>query len=124
LQRGRAALSSAREQRSLIGAEEFSEVLARAATRISELEQEFVSTSVDARKLEQSLTGLERMLSDALRTAVASEKLVALQLEVKEQLRPYRKQMDPAVYQQTFDNLLMKRLRELSGVPRLSLFYL
>jgi hypothetical protein len=124
LQRGRAALSSAREQRSLTGAEEFSEVLARAAARISELEQEFVSTSVDARKLEQSLTGLERMLSDALRTAVASEKLVALQQEVKEQLRPYRKQMDPAVYQQTFDNLLMKRLRELFGVPRLSLFYL
>lgn len=124
LQRGRAALSSAREQGSLTGAEEFSEVLARAAARISELQQEFVSTSVDARKLEQSLTGLERMLSDALRTAVASEKLVALQQEVKEQLRPYRKQMDPAVYQQTFDNLLMKRLRELFGVPRLSLFYL
>jgi hypothetical protein len=44
--------------------------------------------------------------------------------EVKEQLKPYRKQMEPAVYQQTFDNLVLKRLREQFGIPRLSLFYL
>jgi hypothetical protein len=123
LQRGRAALVSAREQRALTADDEFSEVLARAAARVGELEQEFVSTSGDARKLEQSLTGLERMLSDALR-AVESEKLVTLQQEVKEQLQPYRKQMGPAIYQQTCDNLLLKRLREQFGVPRLSLFYL
>jgi hypothetical protein len=32
--------------------------------------------------------------------------------------------MEPAVYKQTFDNLLLKRLREQFTVPRLSLFYL
>jgi hypothetical protein len=31
--------------------------------------------------------------------------------------------MEPAVYNQTFDNLLLKRLREQFAVPRLSLFY-
>jgi hypothetical protein len=39
-------------------------------------------------------------------------------------LRPYRKQMEPAAYEQTFDNLLLKALREQFAVPRLSLFYL
>lgn len=124
LQRGHRELLSAHAQRGLNSDDEFSEVLARTAERLEELKQEFTSTSVDAKKLEQSLTGLERMLSDALLTTANPEKLATLQQEVKEQLRPYRKQMDPAIYRQTFDNLLLKRLREHFGVPRLSLFYL
>ena len=60
--------------------------------------------------------------SDALARAVAL--LATIEREVKEQLKPYRKQMESAVYQQTFDNLLLKRLREKYGLPRLSLFYL
>ena len=35
----------------------------------------------------------------------------------------FRAQMDAAVYKQTFDNLLLKRLREQFAMPRLSLFY-
>jgi hypothetical protein len=42
---------------------------------------------------------------------------------VKDQLKPYRTQMEAAAYKQTFDNLLLKRLREHFAVPRLSLFY-
>ncbi len=124
LQRGHAGLLSARAQRVMTVSDEFSEVLSRAAARIGELEEEFLTTSVEARKLELSLTGLERMLSEALLGAVGPEKLNALQQEVKDQLQPYRKQMDQSVYQQTFDNLLLKRLREQFGIPRLSLFYL
>jgi len=124
LQRGRAALLAAREHRALSASDEFAEVLSRAALRVGELEEEFTSTALDARKLEQSLTGLERMLSDALAKAVEPEKLAALEQEVKDQLQPYKKQMDPAIYKQTFENLLLKRLREQFAVPRLSLFYL
>jgi len=32
--------------------------------------------------------------------------------------------MEASVYEQTLDNLLLKRLREQFGVPRLSLFFL
>ena len=92
---------------------------------LSELQQDFAAAgSPDAQKLEQSLSGLERMLSDAIRSVAGSEQIVAIELEIKEQLKPYRKHMEPAIYQQTFDNLLLKRLREQFGVPRLSLFYL
>ena len=116
---------AARKQRMLRAADDFSEALERAAALLSELEQEFEVTAFpDAKKLEDSLSGVERMLSDTLRSVLDAEKLRTLELEVKEQLKPYRKQMDQAVYQQTFDNLLLKRLREDFAVPRLSLFYL
>ena len=105
--------------------DDFSETLERAVARLTELEQEVVEVALlDAQKLEQSLTGVERMLSDAVRLVVSSEDLETIKREVKDQLKPYRKQMEPAVYQQTFDNLLLKRLREQFGIPRLSLFYL
>ena len=122
LQRGRAALLSARESHASGG--EFVEVLDRAVARMDELTQEFSGTNLDARKLEQSLGGIERMISDVMTKAIDADKLAVLKNETKEQLRPYRKQMDAAVFQQTFDNLFLKRLREQYGVPRLSLFYL
>jgi hypothetical protein len=57
-----------------------------------------------------------------LKVIPASE-LDALKSGIKDQLKPYRSQMETAVYNQTFDNLLLKRLREQFNVPRLSLFY-
>jgi len=92
--------------------------------RLSELQTELASAgTVDARRLEDSLTGLDRMLSDALLSS-QHEQVKALTEEVKAQLKPYRGQMEKAAYEQTFNNLLLKRLRDKFGIPRLSLFYL
>ena len=125
LQRGRASLSEVCAGRKRVGDDDLSDALERAVALLSELEQDFAAAgSPDAQKLEQSLSGLERMLSDAIRSIAGSEQVVAIELEIKEQLKPYRKHMESAVYQQTFDNLLLKRLREQFAVPRLSLFYL
>lgn len=108
-----------------MGGDVFSETLSRAIGLLGEVGEDFVaSTLIDAQKLEQSLSGLERMLSDAARSVIDAEELEQLRTEVKGQLSPYRKQMEKPVYQQTFDNLLLKKLRERFGVPRLSLFYL
>jgi hypothetical protein len=121
LQRGRAALSAVGDER----VSDFFETIKRAAVLLAELEQDIESAaSPNAQSLEQSLSGLERMLADALRSVASTEQMKAIESEVKEQLKPYRKHMEPAVYQQTFDNLLLKRLREQFGIPRLSLFYL
>ena len=125
IQKGRASLSEVGSGRKRVGADDLSDALERAVALLSELQQDFAAAgSPDAQKLEQSLSGLERMLSDAIRSVAGSEQIVAIELEIKEQLKPYRKHMESAVYQQTFDNLLLKRLREQFGVPRLSLFYL
>ena len=125
LSRACAKLVETCEQRRAVGEDDFSESLARAASLVAQLESDFAELPrPDAQTLEESLTGIERMLSDVLRSTAALDELEAIRSEIKKQLRPYRSHMDPAVYEQTFENLLLKRLREQFGVPRLSLFYL
>ena len=52
------------------------------------------------------------MLNDSMFSVVSSTAIEELKNEIKEQLKPYRSQMEAAVYKQTFENLLLKRLRE------------
>ena len=104
--------------------DELSEALARAAALLQEIYDDVAeNAALDTRRLEDSLTGLERMLNDAVLKVINAAELEALESGVKDQLKPYRSHMEPAVYKQTFDNLLLKRLREQFAVPRLSLFY-
>ena len=123
LQRSHKALSDLARSRK--HEDDFSEALTRAAALLAEIEKDFASGgTLDTRKLEDSLTGLERLLNDSMLSLVSSSALDELKKEVKDQLKPYRAQMEAAVYKQTFDNLLLKRLREQFSMPRLSLFYL
>ena len=104
--------------------DDLSEGLTRAVALLADIENDFASgATLDTRKLEDSLTGLERMLNDSMLSVASSGTLDELKKIVKDQLKPYRAQMDAAVYKQTFDNLLLKRLREQFAIPRLSLFY-
>ncbi|HEU4434704.1 MAG TPA: hypothetical protein VFR51_15070 [Pyrinomonadaceae bacterium] len=104
--------------------DDLTEALARAAALVREIHDDFTANAVlDTRRLEDSLTGLERMLNDAMLVVIPAAELDALKQGIKDQLKPYRSQMETAVYNQTFDNLLLKRLREQFAVPRLSLFY-
>ncbi|HTG94847.1 MAG TPA: hypothetical protein VL866_19785 [Pyrinomonadaceae bacterium] len=103
---------------------EFSETLTRAADRLTELEDDLaVGGALNARRLEDSLTGVERMLSDALLSTFRAE-VESITADLKMELQPYRSQMEKPAYEQMLNNLLMKRLREKFGIPRLSLFYL
>ena len=122
LQRNRTALAEL--VRSRHKEDDLSEALTRAAALLADIESDFTSSAtLDTRKLEDSLTGLERMLNDAMLAVVSVKALDELNKEVKDKLKPYRAQMEAAAYKQTFDNLLLKRLREQFAVPRLSLFY-
>jgi hypothetical protein len=125
LQSGQTRLLAVCSARKKTKADDFTDTLERAAALLAEIVADFAqSASPNAQKLEQSLSGLERMISDAICVVAGSEQIATIEGEVKEQLRPYRKQMEPAVYQQTVTNLLLKRLREQFAIPRLSLFYL
>jgi len=104
--------------------DDLSEALARAAKLLNEIQDDLPeNAAIDTRRLEDSLTGLERMLNEAMMAVITSADLDALKSEIKDQLKPYRSQMETPVYVQTFDNLLLKRVREQFAVPRLSLFY-
>ena len=122
LQRNRNSLSELAKSRK--HDDDLSEALTRAVALLGDIEKDFASgATLDTRKLEDSLTGLERMLNDAMLAVAASGTLEEFKKGVKDQLKPYRSQMDAAAYTQMFDNLLLKRLREQFAVPRLSLFY-
>ncbi len=105
--------------------DKFSDVIARAAARLLELENDFARAArPDAETLEVDLTNLEKSLDEALVHSISQDELDKAREDTFEQLKPYRQRMEQATYQQTFDNLLMKRLREQNDVPRLSLFYI
>lgn len=117
--KGLSELAKSRKQE-----DDLSEALTRAIALLADIEKDFVSSAtLDARKLEDSLTGLERLLNDSMLSVASSSTLDELKKGVKDQLKPYKAQMDASVYKQTFDNLLLKSLREQFSVPRLSLFY-
>jgi hypothetical protein len=125
IQRGRLDLVAARELRLKAGSDDFSDALERAVKLLTQLEQDLAPPAlVDSQKLETSLTGIERMLSDSVRSIADVEELAKIEKEEKQQLKPHRKHIEAAAYQQMVDNLLLKRLREQYGLPRLSLFYL
>ena len=122
LKRGRNGLGASAQSRNR--EDDLSEALTRAVTLLIDIENDFASSTIlDTRKLEDSLTGLERMLNDAMLSVVEQHAFDELKNEIKDQLKPYRAQMEAAAYKQTFDNLLLERLRKQFGVPRLSLFY-
>jgi hypothetical protein len=120
-----AGLARSLEKRSGAGADALTEALARAATRLAELAEDFGHAArPDAELLEGSLTDLESLIDRALRSSLSGEEVEAARAAAAEQLRPYKARMERATYEQTLDNLLAKSLRETAGVPRLSLFYL
>jgi hypothetical protein len=105
--------------------DDLSEGLARAATLLSEIHLDYKSAArPDTRKLEDSLTGLDRLLDSAINAAIPRNDFESAVAAVDSQIKPYKRQMDKTAYEQTRDNLLRRRLREHFGVPRLSLFYL
>jgi hypothetical protein len=104
---------------------ELCEALSRAAARLKELEKDFASSArPDAEKLEESLTALEKLLDEALLASLPARELAEAREAAAEQLQPYRGRMEQGVFEQTLGNLLLKRLRDAFGLPRLSLFYL
>ncbi|HEV7398545.1 MAG TPA: hypothetical protein VGN86_18675 [Pyrinomonadaceae bacterium] len=101
------------------------EALNRAASQLRDLEDELTrAKEPDAKKLEVSLTGIERMLNETLVVAIPLEEQAVVTAEVRKNLKPYKSHMEASVYEQTVDNFVLKHFREQLGVPRLSLFFL
>lgn len=74
--------------------------------------------------LDKSLSDVEDLLDDALLTNTDPAQLAMIEKEITSQMRPYKSSMDAEAYKQTYQLMLLKRLREEENLPRLSLFYL
>ena len=93
------------------------QTLERVLGRLAELKTDFA----DAETLEDALTDLEKLIDEAL---IKTFSVAEITGEIEKQLASYRGKMDAQVYQQTFDLMLLKQLRQQAAIPRLSLFYL
>ena len=97
----------------------------RARARLKEIIVELGSSSrVNAEALERDLDSIDRMVLEAVRESLGDEDLKTLRSEAESHLRSYRKKMDKAIYEQTVQNFISRRLREMNHIPRMSLFYL
>ena len=97
------------------------EDLARAVNRLEELAANLTG---DAETVDATLGDVEKLLDRSMLTNWERVHLKTLEKEVAGQLRGYKADMEPDAYKDTFKLMLLKRLREEAGIPRLGLFYL
>ena len=98
--------------------DELREDIDRAIVRLREIA---ANHSNDLETADHSLSDIENFLEHALLTKVD---VTEIEKEVAAQLKPYKSQMEAEAYKQTSRVMMLKRLREEEGIPRLSLFYL
>lgn len=90
---------------------------------LQKAESEFEKNS-DIEAFEQILSELDRKIDEFLPKVFVPEKLAVVKSETAGQIKSYQLQMSREAYEQTFQTLLLKNLREQIGLSRLSLFYL
>src|SRR5262245_31200474 len=95
--------------------------LARMKEIIAEVER---SERVNSEGLERDLDAVDRMILESVVRDCGDEAIQKVRAEAESQLRPYRKKMDKAMYEQTVQNFIARRLHEINNIPRLSLFYI
>lgn len=118
-------LESASSRAATSGLTVLEQAIERALGRLKEIIGEVgASTRVNAEALERDLDGIDRMILEAARESLEDEELKRLRAEAESHLRSYRKKMDKAIYEQTVQNFISRRLREMNAIPRMSLFYL
>ena len=100
---------------------ELDEDIARAVMRLEELAANLTG---NAETIDATLGDIEKLLDRAMLTNWDREHLKVLEKEVAGQLRGYKADMEPEAYKNTFELMLLKRLREEGDIPRLGLFYL
>jgi hypothetical protein len=97
------------------------EDISRSITRLEELRRDLTT---DTESIDGTLGDIEKILDRALLTKWDSAHLKRIEKEIASELRPYKADMEPEVYRNTKELMLLKKLREDAGVPRLGLFYI
>jgi hypothetical protein len=103
----------------------FRETLSRVSERLAQIVGDLETAGVISPELlEMDLMMIEEVILDGLKEHAGEEKLEQLRKEAGDRLRRYKQSMEREVYEQTVDNFVAQRLREIHAVPRFSLFYL
>ncbi len=95
--------------------------IGRAVIRLRQLEADIAD---DPETADGTFSDIEKMLERELRENLDVDIRKTAEKETTAELRQYKAEMTPEAYKNTFDLMLVKRLRETTGVPRLGLYYL
>src|SRR5690606_965129 len=101
--------------------ENFREDLSRATARLEELLENLTD---DHEAVDGSLGDIEKMLDRSLLANTDTDVLKELKKAAANELRAYKADMEKKAYDETMELMILKRLRDENGVPRLGLFYL
>lgn len=101
--------------------ESLSEGIGRAVTHLSEIKANLTN---DLDTVDKTLSDVEKLLDRTLLENWEPNHLATLEANVKSQLKPYKSDMEPDKYRQTYELMVMKRLREEARIPRLGLYFL
>lgn len=105
----------------LVNAISIGEDVGRSISRLEELAS---NISDDTEMTDKSLSDVENFLDQSLLSKTEKTHLKQIEKEIAGQLRAYKAEMEKEAYDKTFRLMLLKRLREDLGIPRMSLFYL
>jgi hypothetical protein len=101
------------------------EAIDRVLTRFQSINADFnQAVTTNAERLEADLTALEQILHPALMAHLPADEVASARAAAKEQLKPYKANMEKAVYEQTRDGLALKQILAQRNLPRLSLFFI
>lgn len=97
------------------------EDIARAVDRLNEIRTALTS---DLEAVDGSLSDVEKLLERALLQKTDLEHLKVIERDISTQLKSYKAEMDADKYRDMFERMLVKRLRDDAGIPRLGLYFL
>ncbi len=118
-------LREAEDQGASRGHNELLQAIARARARLAQIREEVETAArIDTEGIERDLDAIDRIILDAATHIAGEEGMRQIRKEAESGLEAYRKKMDADIYKQTMKNYVLRRLREMHGLPRLSLFYL
>lgn len=104
-----------------VAAVPFAEDIGRAVARLDQLSRDLTD---DASVADATLSDIEQLLERSMLSNWDKVHLKHLEKLTADELRQYKAEMGSEAYKNTFELMLLKRLREEAGIPRLGLYYL
>jgi hypothetical protein len=107
------------------GNETLAEFLLRQSQKFfQEILTMFQQDSNDLQRVELKLTTLEKEIEQVLLQMISDERMQNLKEEAMRDLKSFQEKLDLPVYQEMLRRALIKSVRKLYRIPRLSLFYM
>jgi hypothetical protein len=78
----------------------------------------------DLQRVEEQLTTMEKEIEQVLLPSISENQMKLLKEEAMRELKTFEGKLDLAVYQEMLRRTLIKAIRKIYNIPRLSLFYM